>query len=241
MRELSTRYGRQNLGFLWLIAEPMVFALCVTMMWHALKPEFEHGIRIVPFIVTGYMSLILLRHMIQHGMNCVRVNSSLLYHRHITVTHLFIARLFLEFIGVSFAFLVIFSLFWMIGQMEPPKELALVYLGWVLIAWMAAGLAMIFGALAQSFEFVERVVGVVTYLMVPMSGAFYMADWVPASFRKFLLLLPLVHATEMIRAGFFGEFVTTYYSIPYAIAWAAGLTLLGLAMIRMVRDRLEID
>jgi capsular polysaccharide transport system permease protein len=241
LRELSTRYGRQNIGFLWLIGEPLIFALSVTLMWGLIKPEFEHGIRVVPFVVTGYMCLILSRHIIQHGMNCVRANSGLLYHRHITVMHLFIARLALEFVGVSFAFFVIFGFLALIGQMAPPQNLPLVYAGWVLMAWMAVGLALIFGALSEIFEFVERVVGVVTYLMVPMSGAFYMAAWIPGAFRKFLLALPFIHPVEMIRAGFFGEFVTTYYSTPYAIAWGAGLTLLGLALLRLVRDRVEVD
>jgi capsular polysaccharide transport system permease protein len=241
MRELSTRYGRQNIGFLWLLGEPLTFAVAVTIMWGTIKPEFEHGIRVVPFIVTGYMTLILSRHLIQHGMNCVRANSGLLYHRHITVMHLFIARLALEFIGVTLAFLVLFAVLLLIGQMSPPQNLPLVYAGWVLMALMAMGLALVFGALAETFEFVERVVGVITYMMVPLSGAFYMAAWIPGQFRKFLLALPFIHAVEMIRAGFFGEFVTTYYSIPYAIAWAAGLVLLGLALLRLVRDRVEVE
>jgi capsular polysaccharide transport system permease protein len=241
MRELSTRYGRDNIGFLWVIGEPLLFAGCVTLMWSKLKPEFEHGIRVVPFVVTGYMALILTRHMIQHGMNCVKANTGLLYHRHITVMHLFIARLTLEFIGVTFAFLVIFSFLLLIGQMQPPKNLPLVYEGWMILAWIGVGLALIFGALAEIFEFMERIVGVVTYIMVPMSGAFYMASWVPAQFRHFLLLLPFIHPVEMIRSGFFGEFVETHYSVPYALAWGSSLTFLGLVLVQFIRKRVEIE
>ena len=32
MRELSTRYGRDNLGFLWLIGEPLLFTFGVLIM-----------------------------------------------------------------------------------------------------------------------------------------------------------------------------------------------------------------
>jgi capsular polysaccharide transport system permease protein len=34
MRELITRYGRDNLGVLWLVGEPMIFTLGVTTLWH---------------------------------------------------------------------------------------------------------------------------------------------------------------------------------------------------------------
>lgn len=241
MRELSTRYGRDNIGFLWVIFEPLMFAGAVTLMWTAIKPPYEHGVKLVPFIVTGYMSIILMRHLIGHGVNCVKANQALLYHRNITPLHLFIARLLLEIVGVTLAFLVIFSFMLLIGQMEPPKDLPTAYLGWALMAWMGCGLAMILGALGEMFEFVEKIVQVFTYILVPMSGTFYMAAWVPPAFRKALLLMPFIHPVEMVRAGFFGEFVTTYYDFGYAAAWAAGFTVLGLLLIQFVRDRVEIE
>jgi capsular polysaccharide transport system permease protein len=241
MRELSTRYGRNDLGFLWLIGEPLVFAGAVTLLWGAIKPPFEHGIRMVPFTVTGYMTILLSRHMIQHGTNCVKANVGLLYHRQVTIMHLFIARLTLEFIGVSFAFLTIFSFMLLIGQMSPPKNLPLVYQGWLILAWMSVGMALLFGALSEIFEFIERVVGIVTYIMVPLSGTFYMAAWIPAQFRHFVLILPFIHPVEMVRGGFFGEFVQTYYSVPYAVAWAAGMTFAGLVLLQFVRSHVEIE
>ena len=34
MREILTRYGRHNIGFLWLFAEPMIFTVGVTVLWN---------------------------------------------------------------------------------------------------------------------------------------------------------------------------------------------------------------
>jgi capsular polysaccharide transport system permease protein len=82
---------------------------------------------------------------------------------------------------------------------------------------------------------------VITYVLVPLSGTFYMAAWLPERLRHAALYLPFLHCVEMIRGGFFGEFTPTYYSIPYATAWAAGLTLAGLALLQLVRDRVEIE
>ncbi|MBM3613658.1 MAG: hypothetical protein FJX19_11965, partial [Alphaproteobacteria bacterium] len=33
LREVITRYGRHNLGFAWLLLEPLVFTLGVIMLW----------------------------------------------------------------------------------------------------------------------------------------------------------------------------------------------------------------
>ncbi len=241
LRELSTRYGRNNIGFLWVVGEPLLFATGVIVLWRFVRTPYEHGIPIIPFVITGYLPIILVRHMISHGMNAVRVNSSLLYHRQLTVLHLFFARISLEFIGVTLAFIVIFLILLFFGQISPPVNLPLVYMGWFTLAWTSFGLAMIFGALGEMFDYVERFVSVITYILVPLSGTFYMAAWLPPAVRRAALYLPFLHSVEMVRGGFFGQVVQTYYSIPYAMAWGAGLTLIGLGLARFVRDRVEIE
>src|SRR5271165_2786480 len=62
MRELITRFGRDNLGVLWLIGEPMIFTLGVATLWSA--AGLAHGgtgIPIVAFAVTGYSSVLMWR------------------------------------------------------------------------------------------------------------------------------------------------------------------------------------
>jgi capsular polysaccharide transport system permease protein len=241
LRELSTRYGRDNIGFLWVIGEPMLFAVGVLILWNYARPPFEHGIPVLAFVVTGYMPIILVRHVIAHGMFAVRVNNGLLYHRQVTVLHLFIARTLLEFVGVTLAFVVVAGTMMLFGLMQPPQNLPLIYEGWFILAVISIGLALIFGALSEIYQFVERFVSVITYVLVPLSGTFYMAAWLPPGFRQAALYLPFLHCVEMIRGGFFGEFTTTYYDIPYAMAWAAGFVLVGLALVRLVRNRIEIE
>ena len=41
MREVITRFGRDNLGALWLIAEPMIFTLGIVTLWTAMG--LNHG------------------------------------------------------------------------------------------------------------------------------------------------------------------------------------------------------
>ena len=241
LRELATRYGRENLGFLWVLGEPLLFCGSVSILWSIVQSPYEHGIRIVPFVVTGYMPLLLVRHILAHGMYAVRVNAPLLYHRKISPLHLFVARSLVELVGVTFAFIVIWLLLAPFGLMELPKHLSLVYLGWFLLAWISFGLAMIFGALFELFEPIERFVQVITYLLVPLSGTFYMAAWIPPQFRGYVLLLPFINTVEMVRAGFFGEFIPTYFSISYTLCCAAGLTLLGLILVAFVRGRVIVE
>ena len=192
LRELATRYGRDNLGFLWIIAEPLVFCASVEILWKIVKPPDEQGLPIVPFVVTGYMPIILVRHMITQALTCVvRSNGSLLYHRQISVLHLFIARLTLEFIGVSLAFAVVVGILVLYGFMNLPANLYQVYGGWLMLAWITLGLAMILGAIAETVVFAERFVAAFTYILVPASGTFYMVAWIiPRNFANSCSICP---------------------------------------------------
>ncbi len=241
LREVVTRYGRDNLGFLWVIGEPLLFCVAVSGMWSVIRPGNEHGLKVVAFTVTGYMPLLLVRHVLQHGMYALRVNAPLLYHRQISVLHLFVARSIVEVVGVTFAFIVIGAILIPFDLLELPLNLGLVYAGWFLLAWIGFGLALIFGALFELFEPIERFVTVITYLMVPLSGAFYMAAWIPSPYRAYVLMIPFVNTEEMVRGGFFGPAVHVYFDIPYTIGWALGLTLLGLILSTFVRSRVHIE
>lgn len=241
MREMTTRFGRGGLGFAWLIVEPALFCLGVLTLWTLTKPEYEHGVRLAPFVVTGYMSLILIRHFISLLTSAIGANIGLLYHRHVKPVHILGARIVLELSGATIAFIVVYGFLWAVGQTPTPSNILLIYAGWFTMAWSAMGLGLILTGLVMRYEFFERIVGLVGYLMIPLSGAFFMVAWIPEGFRKFVLLLPFVHSTEMLRAGVFGEFVETFYSPYYAIIVGGVMNLIGLLIIYTSIDRIEVE
>jgi capsular polysaccharide transport system permease protein len=243
IRELSTRYGRDNIGFLWIMVEHLIFACGVSVLWVLIRPATEHGIHVLPFVLTGYLPMILLRQTLSFCVSGVRVNNDLLYHRQITPLHIFLTRCGVEIIGTSLTFVFVISIIMLFGGMRPPEQfvdLGYVYGGWLILAWMAVGIAIIIAAIAQIIEFAEKFVQVFTYVLVPVSGCFYMVSWLPAWARPYALSLPFVHCFEMIRRGFFGEHVKTYFDPLYAIAWCAIFTMIGLTLTLFVRDRVEV-
>lgn len=241
MREIVTRYGREGLGFLWLVGEPLLFCLGVLALWTMIKPEYEHGVKVAPFIMTGYMCLLLLRHTVSYSVNAVQGNVGLLYHRQVRVLHIYISRAIMEFAGASVAFIVVYALLLALGAVSMPHDLVLLYSGWLLLAWFSTGLALVLSGLAMQYEVMERIVPVLMYLIIPMSGVFLMVGWLPSHYREMYLLIPVPNTVEMVRGGVFGEFVATYYHPGYVAAWAAGLTFLGLLLIARSQKKLDIE
>jgi len=241
MREVVTRFGREGLGFLWVIGEPLAFCIGVIILWSVIKPEYEHGIRVGPFVMTGYMSLLLLRHLVTQALSALQANVGLMYHRTIAPLHVFVARFVLEVAGTTAAFVVVYLILLLLGQVGLPKDPLLLYGGWLILAWLSAGLAMVISALAIRFEPVERLAQLFMYLLIPLSGAFFMVSFAPPAFQKFLLLVPIPHAVEMIRAGIFGEFVETHFDPIYPIVWGAAFNIAGLLMLRLFREHVDVE
>lgn len=213
----------------------------VLVMWSIIKPEYEHGIRLGPFIVTGYMGLLLLRHQISYAQGAIQGNIGLLFHRSVSVLHLFVSRNILEFLGASAAFVVVYGVLMALGQVSLPKDILTLYAGWIILGLMSSGLAMLLAALSIRSHVMERVVPLLTYVMIPISGAFFMVSWIPHKYQAAYLLIPLAHGIEMIRAGVFGEFVETHYNPMYALLWAGILNFLAMILLADARDRVDVE
>ncbi len=241
LREIVTRYGREGLGFLWLIAEPLVFCFGVLLLWTMTKPEYEHGVRVAPFVMTGYMSLILCRHLIGAMGNAIQGNIGLLHHRNIAPMHIFIARSILELVSTTAAFVVVYVVLLALGQVNLPPDPLLLYGGWLILFWVGNGFALMLTGLALRFEVMERVVPLISYALIPISGAFMMVAWLPPNYQEIFLYIPFPHGIEMIRAGVFGEFVATRYDAGYALVTGSIMNISGLLLISGARDRIDVE
>jgi capsular polysaccharide transport system permease protein len=125
MRETYTRFGRENLGFAWIFAEFLVFALPVFAMWRFIRGEYEHGMAVVPFVWSGYLPILLFRHMGTRLLSVVRQNIVLFYHRNVTPFDAVIARMAVEILGNYGAAVFSFFLFVAIGAMKWPHDMPL--------------------------------------------------------------------------------------------------------------------
>ena len=239
MREIITRYGRHNIGFLWLFIEPMLFTLGVTTLWVLTKASHGSTLPIVEFAVTGYSSVIVWRNSSSRCVKAVEPNLSLLYHRNVTVLDVYFARLLLEIVGASVSFVALTAFFSAIGWMRSPQDVLLVLSGWGMLCWFGVSLGLVIGSLSEKSEFVDRIWHIITYLMFPLSGVAFLVEWLPPAAQKFILWLPMVNGIEMLRAGYFGSLIRPHFDAAYLASFNAVTMMLGLVFARQVRQHAQ--
>lgn len=239
MREMITRYGRHNLGFAWLFIEPMMFTLGVSALWYFSKATHGSNLQIVPFAVIGYSTVLLWRNAANRVGNAVEANIGLLYHRNVKVIDVFLARIILEIAGATTSFVVLSIFFILIGQMSLPIDFLRMAFGWFLEIWFSLSLALVVGGLFQMSEVIDRLWHAFTYLLFPLSGAAFFVNWLPNTMQNIILYVPMVHFSEMIKHGYYGDIIPTYESIEYILAWNLGLTFVGLFLVRYISKKIE--
>ena len=234
LRELLTRFGRHNIGFLWLFVEPMIFTLGVSALWTATKSVHGSNLPIIAFAITGYSSVLLWRNMPSRCILAVTFNSSIMYHRLVKVLDIYVSRLLVEAIGASMSFVFLSLFFIFIGWMDPPEDILQVLFGWVILATFGASLAIFLASLSERYEMVERLWHPASYLTFPLSGAAFLVSALPEPAQDFVLWFPMVHGVEIIREGYFGSQVNAVYDVGYLASMTLIMLCLGLAVSRIV-------
>jgi capsular polysaccharide transport system permease protein len=79
------------------------------------------------------------------------------------------------------------------------------------------------------------------YLSMPLSGAFFSMQWFSPGLQDLLAWVPTVPLFELMRVGLFAGYPPDHAGLGYPLACTALLTLLGLAALRAVRPRIEIN
>ncbi|GCE83789.1 ABC transporter permease [Komagataeibacter diospyri] len=235
MREIHTRYGRENLGFLWVLGEPILFCAGVAILWTAIRPSHEHGLPMTAIVVTGYVPLTMWRHCLGHSVKAFEANGSLLFHRQVTPTCIIIARASLEIIGTTMAGVLVTCAAIFAGFMKPPQYYGMLYLGLGFQMVFCLAIAMIFASLSEMSNLVEKAVGILSYLSLPFTGAFTMVNWLPPKYRWYMMISPSVDNIEMIREGEFGLNAHAHYDIFYDFWITLLLLILGFYSAQRVR------
>ncbi|PTR10398.1 MULTISPECIES: ABC transporter permease [Novosphingobium] len=241
IRELITRFGRENIGFLWMMVEPLLFAGLVAIIWRMMRGSEEHGVSIVAFVVTGYIPLTLFRHVVGRSVAIFQANSSLMYHRQIQILDFVIVRFLIEMLGTMMAFVFIATILICFDAFPIPADPGLMIAGWLVYCAFSFSLCLMIAPLSEMSEVLEKFLPVTTYIMIPFSGSFTMVSWLSPGLRQYILWSPFVNGVEMMRGGIWGEHLVVYYDVWYPLGVSMIFSAIGLVLIRRVRRKIVVE
>lgn len=239
MREAMTRFGRENIGFFWLMGEPLILTVGIMIIWSIAGLTKGHNVDVISFALTGYTVLTLWRHITGRAVHCFSQNSGLLFHRNIHFLDTLISRTLLETTGTGIAFFIAYIPLYLLDLIDPINDPLLLVAAWLILAWFSFGVGLIIAALTEMSHVVEHFVQPFMYLTLPVTGTFFMVEWLPQNYQALVVYSPLVNINEMFRDGLFGDKIETHWYISYTIIWCIALTAIGLFFANRARERIQ--
>ncbi|MDD9899944.1 MAG: ABC transporter permease [Alphaproteobacteria bacterium] len=237
LREMQTKHGRKDIGYLWAMFEPIML-MGIFFALFAYRGMTEHaGMPLVPFLLTGILPVVTMRK-IANGISTAELFAKpLLIYRQVTVLDAMIARVILEgaTFFVVFAFLVFVAC--ATGYSQPPHDLLAVVISLFMIIFFGMSAGFFQNVLTTFWPVFNRIMSHIWRLLLFVSCVFYTLRDVPAQVRDVLYYNPLVHLIELFREGFFVSFETSIPGYGYVAIMAVVSLFIGLLSERMIRFR----
>lgn len=241
LRETRTRFGTNQLGFLWAFIEPVLFVATFYALFSLTERSAPTGMTIFGFMVTGVVPYLLFRESSGRVAAAVNSNKALLFYPQVRPPDLVAARMLLEFTTFFLILTLLMgaeSLVLGHGELQEPL---MVLCGLALAGLLGGMFGSILGSLSIFFPAFERLTGAILRPLFWLSGVFYVGNDVPLALLEYIKYNPVLHCVELVRSGWFYVYDSHVVAPWYPAFFAAVLALFALLFERASRLRIELS
>ena len=227
LRGMDTKFGRAAGGYLWAILAPLGATVLLAIAFSIMLRSPPLGTSFLLFYASGILPLRLYTSIGKQVAGAISANRGLLAYPVVTPLDAIFAQCALTFLTDSFVAITIFSGIALFTNADISLDLAPAVGAFILAGLLGLGVGTLNCVLFGFFPTWKNVWSMFSRPIFLASGVFYLYDSVPTAFQAILWWNPLIHITGLMRAGFYGTYEANYVSVPYVLAFAGILFLLG--------------
>lgn len=238
MREMATRYGRSAGGYVWALLEPLGFIVLMTAVFSQVIRTPPIGSDFGLFYATGYLAFHVYVDISSAVSGAIAFNRPLFAFPRVTLLDALLARLALQTLTASFVSIVILAGF-VLHSSEPVRIApGPILTAAALAALLGAGVATVNSVLFIYSPTWQKIFGIVNRPLFIISGIFFLYEDMPPEVRAALWWNPLVHVTALMRQGFYAVYEPSFVSVVYVALCGLTLVMLGILLMRALRDEI---
>lgn len=241
LRETRTRFGKNQLGYFWALAEPSFYILTFFGMFSLVGKTTPGGMAIIPFLATGFIPYQLVVSSADRVGKAVEGNRGLLFYPHVQPLDIVFARAILELATYLIVFAILVGGYCAFTRTFVVDDILLVLGTMVLTGLLGTALGTVLCALNVLSPTVDRIKQPLMKPLFWISGLFFTANMIPAQYRQYLMWNPILHCTELIRTGWFPQYESLDARPTYVMVWIVGLAFVGLTLERRVRPKVQLS
>lgn len=233
LREMSSRYGKSTLGFLWALLEPLGGILILGLGFSLLVRSPPLGGSFFLFYATGFLPFSIYQNVAGMVSRSIEVNRPLLVYPAVTWVDAVIARFLLNFLtGVMVTCVLLTGLLMVVA---PGTSISM---GPLIEATCLAGLVglsvgMVNCVLTGLWPSWAQIWSIITRPLFLASGVIFMYEDMPHIVQQILWWNPLFHITSIMREGIYPTYTAGFASVTFVCM----LSLLGIFFATLLLGR----
>jgi len=242
MREALARTTADRFAWFWMVFEPIALVgLMVSVRTLVFGTNrFIMGADFIPWLITGLLGFFLFRENMMRPLNAIEANRGLFSYRQVRPVDTVFVRCLLEGVLKTFIIFIFIGCGAVLGFNIIPDNPLAALAAWVGLWIMGAGFGLIFSVASTLIPELGRIIRITTLPLMLVSGVIIPLNFLHHEVREIILYIPIVHALEMLRQGFF----STYHALPgvnpvYMWVWSLSVVALGLLLHVKYADELK--
>jgi len=240
LREMSTTYGRSPGGYLWVVLEPVLGILFLSVIFSLTFRHPALGTNFPLFYATGILPFIVYRDLSLKVAHSLRFSRQLLFYPAIIFLDAIIARFLLNFIVHILVFYILITSISLAFGLRATIEYPFIVTSFLLAGLLGLGVGCLNCFLISVFPVWEHVWTVLNRPMLILSSVLFVFEDIPEPYASFLWYNPLVHVVGLMREAFYPSYDGHYISVVYVILIGLVCLILGLLFLnRYHRDILN--
>lgn len=231
LREMSTSYGRNIVGYLWAVLEPVAGIILITVVFTVVFRAPPIGTSFALFYASGLLPFLAYMDISQKVATSLRFSRALLAYPGVTYFDALMARWLLNALTQIMVFTLVLGTIIIGSGVEVILDIPAICLGGAMVLAIALGVGAMNCLLQSLFPVWERIWGILNRPMLILTCVFFPLASVPEPYRSWLWWNPLVHVVGQIRKGIYPTYAGDYLSPVYVFGVSLGLLALALLLL----------
>ncbi len=232
LREMSSTYGRSPGGYIWAVVQPIGMILILALGFSLLIRAPSLGTSFLLFYATGYLPFDLYNHLVKKILAALTYSRAMLAYPRVIWLDAILARFFLNTLTQLTVFCIVITGILMFDNTRTIITVQPILLGLAIAAGLGLGVGMMNCLLIGLFPVWKIIWGILTRPMLIASGVLFIYEDLPPFVQDILWWNPVLHATGLVRQGFYPTYNASYVSVPYCLLVSMLLTAMGLLFLR---------
>jgi capsular polysaccharide transport system permease protein len=239
LRDIKTRFGGTELGFLIAVAWPLSHILILLLINSGLGRAAPYGDSAALWFATGIIPFMAFNYMSRFIMMGIVLNRPLLSFPVVKIMDILMARAIVEVLSAGLVILITLAIFWGYGIDFMPADVVQAASALLAMMLLGLGFGVINGIIAAAFPFWITIYALSMILFWISSGILFVPDALPEAFRVPLSYLPYLQGVEWMRSAYYDGYGSVVIDKTYLVAVGAVSLFAGLIFERLVRGRLR--